>query len=308
MRQASILCAALAASGGAALLALAACNAGDAAHPGHERDASASASLDDASVVACTSAGDGGRLCVHPDGGYSAPAEPPSFANLGPDGGDASSDAQGDAGVMMRLRGTIFESDGKTIIPFAVLAIEKGGLYVANADASASNPAYLYGGRADSNGQFDLTLPYDSLGIHTFMSNFEYGRMGLEMVDGGLDRVVTITMAAIGARAKPTITGARAEPSTVAAGEIFFVRASVAAACAADPLSEEILLIEPKTQFSTELDPPCGGRQGKGYPDGEYARAVRAPKSPGTYTYYLTATTEQQCVTGDVVPIVVTVN
>ena len=295
MRKVPMLCVFVALGACAAVVA-SACDSGNPAFDGvHARDASSFSG--DAGVVACTE--DAGT-CQH-EGGYSAAAEPPSFAT-----GDAQADGSDAAVAMMRVRGSVREVDGTTPIPFAVLAIEKDGLYVDNADPSRANPSYVYGGRANANGDFDLMLPKGALGIHTFLDNYQYGRAPLDG-DGGVDHILMpITMAPRGILAKPSVTGVRAEPSTVDAGDTFFVRALVVAASCSDPISEEVLLIEPTTSFSAELDPPCKGKQGQGYPDGEYARLVRAPKVAGDYTYYLTATSEQ-CITGDVAKIVVTV-
>src|SRR5207302_9572150 len=98
----------------------------------------------------------------------------------------------------------------------------------------------------------------------------------------------------------PTLTHARLEPAKVLADATFSVRVTAAAPSPADPLSEEVIVVEATATMSAELDPPSAGVQGKGFPDGEWSRSLTAPHAAGTYTYYLSATTEG-CIVSDLV-------
>ena len=47
----------------------------------------------------------------------------------------------------------------------------------------------------------------------------------------------------------------------------------------ADPLSDEIVALEPVTGWLGELDPPSAGALAAGYPDGRYRRTISAPRA-----------------------------
>src|SRR5260370_37178008 len=104
---------------------------------------------------------------------------------------------------------------------------------------------------------------------------------------------------------KPTIADATFDKIMVAVGESVTVRATVRAVTAADPLSDETVLVEPTRSWAVELDPPSAGKKDD-FPDGTLSRSFPPPALPGTYTYWLSATTAG-CVTSDVVQLTLTV-
>ena len=65
-----------------------------------------------------------------------------------------------------------------------------------------------------------------------------------------------------------------------------------AADAATDPLSEQVLAIEPASGWAGVFAPPLPGTPGLGYPNGVYGRLVPAPLVPGEYTFYMVAATE----------------
>jgi hypothetical protein len=148
-----------------------------------------------------------------------------------------------------------------------------------------------------------MTVPTGELGIHTFTSGYYYGS---RFVDFDQELGITINMEPFRdpKPAAPTIASPELSPATVAPGEVFVVRADVKAGNAKDPLSEEVIVIHPRSGTSRALDPPSAGVQGKAYPDGIWKTTLTAPSEPGTYEYFLAATSEG-CVTSDIPPALV---
>jgi hypothetical protein len=74
-----------------------------------------------------------------------------------------------------------------------------------------------------------------------------------------------------------------------------------------DPLSEEVLLLQPETQVARAFDPPVRGAQALGFANGTWKLAVAAPAKPGVYRYYASVSSEG-CVTGVGEPMMNTAN
>jgi hypothetical protein len=64
-----------------------------------------------------------------------------------------------------------------------------------------------------------------------------------------------------------------------------------------DPLSEEVLLLQPDTTDARAFDPPVRGAQAIGFADGTWRTRMPAPSKPGVYRYYASVSSEG-CVTG----------
>jgi hypothetical protein len=149
---------------------------------------------------------------------------------------------------------------------------------------------------ADKAGKFALMVPNESLGVHVYQSGFYCGvpDAGAIQPEAG---TITVTPEALpsddgGPIGLPTITGFTLTPQVVAPGEIVTMTAYVQAADSAhDPLSEQVLAIEPTSNFAGIFAPPVPGAPDKGYPNGVYGRLVTAPVAPGEYTFYMVATT-----------------
>jgi hypothetical protein len=185
-------------------------------------------------------------------------------------------------------------------IPGAIVAMEKGGIYRTNPDPSVGNPSYVYGARADDQGTVTMVLDTDFIGVHTFVNGYFYGA---RLVELDQDVGVTVNMEKFTNKSPPilppTIQNEALSPSTVAPGAPFTVSADVQKGEATDPLSEEVIITFPKGGTCRALDPPSAGVQGKAFPDGAWSALLTAPDEPGTYEYYLSATSEG-CVTSDV--------
>jgi hypothetical protein len=96
--------------------------------------------------------------------------------------------------------------------------------------------------------------------------------------------------------ARPVLSAFAAKVTTVAPGApVQFTL--TARADRKDPLSEEVLLLQPDTQVARAFDPPVRGIQAIGFANGTWKLTVPAPSKPGIYKYFASVSSEQ-CVTG----------
>jgi hypothetical protein len=200
------------------------------------------------------------------------------------------------------LRVKVFDVGQNLSLAGAVIAIERGGIYVTNPDPSRGNPSYVWGARASDQGTLGIRLPTGPIGVHAFADGHYYGAHELELDQ---DLGITVNIERFQREeVPPTIAGATLEPSVVTPGQSFTISAEVTQGDsgppnhASDPLSEEVIVVDPVGLHSRALDPPSAGIQGTGFPDGVWSTTLSAPSEPGTYDYYLTATSEG-CVTSD---------
>ena len=228
-------------------------------------------------------------------------------------GGPTQSATGGDAGVAVRtgdggpvtLDGVVVDSRTKSPVPFAVVAIEKGGLYLPISDYSKPNPAYAFGAVAGADGRFSVVVPDGVSGVHGFANDYLYrGTKFDSAVYGGLFTVEIETRPAT--IAKPTISGASLAPASASPGATITVHADLRAAVSTDPLSDEVILVEPTSHACVALAPPTPPVDRDHYPDGAYTGTFVAPSARGTYQYALTATTAG-CANADTVTMTLVV-
>lgn len=279
LRSAIVVAAAL---GATLLTAVISCSTGEPAQP-PGREPAPEAALSDRTT--------------NPDAGFDACARPSppdaTPADCGqipmPDGG------------RIRITGVVLERglDGSigAPIPFANVSVEYGGLYVDWCDRSRASPYYVFGTVADDAGRFELSAREGHLGFHSFATGYFYDRGQIDAATD--DASVVLTMVPLRTEPKPVVTDPRFDKTTVEAGAPVTFTAGVRAAnrCL-DPMSDEVLLIEPVHSWSRELDPPSRGLKDD-VPDGVWKLTFDAPAEAGVYTYYFSATTSQ-CVTSDV--------
>jgi hypothetical protein len=199
---------------------------------------------------------------------------------------------------------TLLDDGGEVPVPNAMVATEYGGLYVPWCNLAQASPYYRFGTVTDDAGAFTMTAAQGKLGFHAFATGQYYSRAPLDTSTGTTTVTVYLSPLPPG-QARPTITGAAFSPGTVAAGGQVTLSATVAAASASDPLSDETVLVEPTHSWGVELDPPSLGKKDD-FPDGVWSRTFAAPSQSGTYTYWLSATSAG-CVTSDVVQLTLTV-
>jgi hypothetical protein len=194
--------------------------------------------------------------------------------------------------------------DGGTVpVPNAMVAVEYGGLYLPWCDLSKASPYYLFGAVTDDAGAFTLTARAGILGFHGFASRQDYARARVDTSQGTMTTLLLSPQAS--GQARPTISGAAFAQSTVSAGEAVSLSATVKAGTSSDPLSDEVIVVEPTQSFALELNPPSLGKKDD-FPDGVWSRSFPAPTQPATYTYWLSATSAG-CVTSDLVQLTLVV-
>lgn len=188
------------------------------------------------------------------------------------------------------LEGVVVDSKTKAPVPSAVVAIEKGGLYLPVSDYSKANPAYTFGAIAGADGRFSVVVPPGTSGVHAFANDYLY--RGTPFDSTTAKGVFTVEIEQRPAQiAKPTISGAALDPASASPGATIAVHADLHAATPADMISDEVILVEPTTHVAIALAPPSAGKDRDHYPDGTFTGTFVAPSAPGTYQYALTATT-----------------
>lgn len=210
----------------------------------------------------------------------------------------------GEGAPRAQFRGRVV--DGKTGAPLAgsLVFVELCGLYTENPDPSKGHPNYRFGTIVGDDGYFDVDVPRGSAGIHTFLPGYRYGSSPIE--DTGAPNLELQVEPLLPADQRPTLTDLEATPLEAAPGQEITFSVSVRAATPEDPLSEEVLLLEPTSSVARALDPPSAGVPGKGFPDGVWSTKLAAPTTPGVYTYHVGATTER-CIVGENLTVEVTV-
>ena len=199
---------------------------------------------------------------------------------------------------------TVTLRDGTTnaALTDSLVAVEVGGWYLPIADRSKGNPAYTISAKTDAQGQFTITVPRGPIGVHTFQNSYKYGTMQIDPY--GQPNAVIAVEPSTQPASKPTVTGFASSASTIAPQATLQFSATVTHG-GTDPISDEVLLIEPTTNFVVALDPPSPGQPGN-YPDGVWRASVAAPKAPGKYTYSLVVSSEG-CIVSDRVSVDITV-
>lgn len=260
--------------------------------------------LGTASFVACSSGGDAARPGTPPDGDGAVPPSGDGAAPCTqipmPDGGTIHV-----TGVVVAAQHPEAGVDAGPPVPIpnAMVSVEYGGTYVPWCDLAHASPYYVFGAITDDAGRFELDAREGALGFHAFANDYLYSRASLDTSAGNGPVTLKLEKTPDPAQ-KPTLTNPRFEaydPATgVAPGaSVTFSAVITAPDPKTDPLSDENLLVEPTGSWSRELDPPSLGAKDN-FPNGTWKLTFPAPTTPGTYTYWFSATTSQ-CVTSDLV-------
>jgi hypothetical protein len=216
--------------------------------------------------------------------------------------------------VLVPLAGVVRDPETDAGVPLAIVAIEVGGLDQTNPAAVGPdggvvptlkiNPFYQFGTLTDDAGTFSLDVPDLPLGVHVYKAGFVCGVPEAGATHPGETAVLVepqplpVTNGGPGP-AKPVISGFTLTPAVVAPGDTITMSARVEAADPdADPLSEQVLAVEPLTSWAGAFAPQEAGTEDGGFPNGIYGRLVPAPLTPGEYTFYLVATT-RSCVVSE---------
>ncbi len=199
------------------------------------------------------------------------------------------------------FRGRLLDADTQKPVAGAYVAIEVGGHYRDYSDRTKGSPWWQIGAITAADGSFTATVPGGDIGVHTFINGYLYGTQKVEIGSDTVDATITTAKIPAGS-AKPTLKDAKLEPLTIAPGGKVQVSVTATKGNDRDPLSDEIVLVQPETAMALQLDPPSASTKGVMSPDGLYKKTFTAPSKPGTYVYGLSATTEA-CVTGDIVTL-----
>jgi hypothetical protein len=209
------------------------------------------------------------------------------------------------------LHGRVEGPDGGPLL--ALVAIEVGGLDreppgAVGPDGGVQatlmiDPYYMYGTATDGEGAFSVEVPDEKVGVHVYAAGYYCGvpDAGVRIPGKAAVLVRPLPLAVTdGGKTpeRPTITGFTVSPAIVLPGGTLTMAAVVKSGEPGDPLSEQVLAIEPTTGWAGAFSPPVPGTWGKGYPNGIYSRLVIAPTIPGEYVYHLLAATEA-CVVSD---------
>jgi hypothetical protein len=243
-------------------------------------------------------------VCVAASGAVAFPAL--GCSSSSPSSGGAACGQPVPDGGPVQMRGKVVDllPDGGTVpVANAMVAVEYGGLYIPWCDLSKASPYYLFGSVTDDAGAFTVSARTGVLGFHGFATRQFYSRARVDTSQG---TQVTITLSPQpDGQARPTVTGAAFDKTSVSPGAMVTLSATVRAGSSSDPLSDETIVVEPTHSWALELNPPSLGKKDD-FPDGTWSRTFAAPADAGTYTFWLSATSAG-CVTSDLVQLTLVV-
>lgn len=205
------------------------------------------------------------------------------------------------------LRGKVVDSTTGAPLEGSLVFVELCKLYSENPNPGKGHPNYRYGGIAAKDGSFEILVPRGQVGLHTFLPGYRYG--SLEVGDSTAPDVVVRTAALLPGDPRPKVADLIPSASVVKPGESISFAVQVTASSPRDPISEEVLLLEPTTQVARAFDPPFRRGNdgfGVGFPNGRWSLTMNAPSQPGTYSYRFGMTSEQ-CIVGELLQTEITV-
>ena len=205
------------------------------------------------------------------------------------------------------LRGKVVDSASGQPLEGSLVFVELCKLYSVNPNPGKGHPNYRYGAIAAKDGSFEVAVPKGKVGLHTFLPGYRYG--SLEVADSTAPDVVVRTAALLPGDPRPKVADFLPSAREVKPGESISFAVQVTASSPRDPISEEVLLLEPSTQVARAFDPPFRRGNdgfGVGFPSGKWSVTMNAPSQPGTYTYRFGMTSEQ-CIVSELLQTEITV-
>jgi hypothetical protein len=241
-------------------------------------------------------------------GSTGVPAAPSALESLGYDAGVSPvADARVSITHYERLFGRVRDGRSDAGIVGAFVVGEVGGLGPDGGPATVAVDSRIEDGEITIDaGEFAFArVPVGPVGLRVFEKGYLEGRsvvptaasdasvaktvvslVSLSDADAGLPR------ADGGAVLRPTAKGLTASSAAtqvpiayVAPSEPVAFAVQVAAGTVDDPLSEDVILVQPSTGWAGALDPPTTAVPGGAYPDGIYSLIVEVPATVGVYTY-----------------------
>jgi hypothetical protein len=240
-------------------------------------------------------------------GSTGTPAAPYATSTLEYDAG-APAEASPPPPPNVTLAGRVTRGGSDASATPAIVVLEVGGLDQADPTGLGDggdvvptldvDPFIRYAVLTNSAGDFLARVPEGAVGLHVFDANDLEARV-LAQASAAHDGSAPLTRVSLmpldtegGAVRRPTAktpTFSSAEGpkflTYVAAAQAVAFAVLVAAGSAADPLSSDVLLVDPLIGFARALAPPTAALPGGPYPDGIYSLLLAAPAKPGVYTY-----------------------
>ena len=211
------------------------------------------------------------------------------------------------AAASVELSGRVVAASSDAGLSGAIVVLEVGGLGRASASersadgsllATQVNSPYIErGGFTNDTGSFALQAPPGQTGLHVFAVGYAETLQSVTTLGAADAREpvarVAASLLAPGADGAslpvPTVSRLTATPSLVETYAAIAFAVDVAAGIPSDPLSGDVVLVEPTTEWAAALEPPVPAVPGQAYPNGDYSLLVYAPATPGAYTYTVVA-------------------
>jgi hypothetical protein len=195
--------------------------------------------------------------------------------------------------ALVRLFGLVRDRETLEPIVGASVFVEQCGLNSVNPNPAFGHPNYRFGTLSANDGTFELTVPRGRVGVHAMLPGFQCG--SIEHLDTGAGSRSVIEMSPYQSRdGGPRVVDLVFSPRQVGPGSQVEVSATVRGT-RADPISEQVLLLNAKAGTAIALAPPRRGSQAKGFPDGRWHATFVAPKVVGSHVYELVATSQFRC-------------
>jgi hypothetical protein len=184
----------------------------------------------------------------------------------------------------------------------SLVFVELCGRYTGNPDPSKAHPNYRHGAVTRADGTFEVLVPRGPAGLHTFKDGYQYGTVPVADTAAPVPEFRETLRRG---KSAPVLSDFKVTPAEASPGQM--LRFSVnAKAAPRDPMSEEVIVLEPTSGTARAFAPPRRGMPGHSYPDGVWTTSMAAPAKPGTYTFLVQSTSEG-CVVSNRLPIDVVV-
>jgi hypothetical protein len=198
------------------------------------------------------------------------------------------------------LTGTVRKPDADAGASGAFVVVDVGGLGAEGGVATLdTDTAIRYGNVTGAGGAFGFAVPAGTLGLRVFDPDYRESKTLVRTAaspDAG-PTMTTVNLVALpvadgGKPRRPTAKGLTISSAVGAVAVMYAVPSEpvafaveVEAGSADDPLSQDVILVQPSTGWAGELAPATPAVPGGAYPNGVYSLLVAAPAPLGLYTY-----------------------
>ncbi len=202
--------------------------------------------------------------------------------------GQASCGGAGSCGSSALISGTVLNDTTGTFVASALIALQKLGSGTAASVPGMATDQYTLAAPVDGQGGFSIPAACGPYSVYAFAPGFVSG--GVQTFAG---RSVSLGITQNDANALvPTVVDFKAAQDPLTAGATVTFTATLEAS-ASDPLSNQVLLINPILGRVQAFAPPAAASATGAYPNGTWTLSLVAPTSPGVYRYALVAVSGQ---------------